>query len=244
MAQEWFVIVGDRSEFIKNYPQYQQTLTDDTCYECGKCGELICCDGCPHVFHLNCIGLVSFPDDDYWYCDECVKYFNENTGGDGNGSNENNYNDKDDDVDTGVDEHNDMSQIESALHKEENAYNVEREEFSEPDVDVAVGVNASGNDQHEKKSIAVDGNGDNQEHFQQNVEPTSEQPQQTDDNLQSQQQSSEHLEDKAVSPEQPHIEPQPNDIEQNPLNEPQTMDQEAKEEAATEDVAPCAEPEQ
>ena len=33
----------------------------------------MCCEGCPRVFHLPCVGLARLPDDD-WYCDECTTH--------------------------------------------------------------------------------------------------------------------------------------------------------------------------
>jgi hypothetical protein len=35
-------------------------------------GDLLCCDGpCLRSFHIRCVGLVSFPTSDKWYCDRC-----------------------------------------------------------------------------------------------------------------------------------------------------------------------------
>ena len=49
-----------------------QDSSDDTCYTCGKCGELVLCDGCPHAFHILCVGLTAVPEDD-WFCNECQR---------------------------------------------------------------------------------------------------------------------------------------------------------------------------
>ena len=55
---------------------------DDTCFNCGLAGDLICCDGCPHVFHLSCVDLIDVPLAS-WYCDECCEIgsMNEDDGG-------------------------------------------------------------------------------------------------------------------------------------------------------------------
>ena len=48
------------------------------CRICLGVGEVVCCDGCPHVFHRSC--LPSGPsktslenDEDPWFCHECLK---------------------------------------------------------------------------------------------------------------------------------------------------------------------------
>lgn len=46
----------------------------DYCDACGDPGELLCCDGCPNVFHGACldppIDTNNMPDDQ-WYCPQC-----------------------------------------------------------------------------------------------------------------------------------------------------------------------------
>jgi N-acetylglutamate synthase-like GNAT family acetyltransferase len=50
----------------------QMTLdwNDDLCRVCRDGGELICCEGCPAAFHLECIGLKEVPEGDF-YCPSC-----------------------------------------------------------------------------------------------------------------------------------------------------------------------------
>ncbi|XP_072296585.1 autoimmune regulator [Eucyclogobius newberryi] len=45
---------------------------DDECAVCRDGGELICCDGCPRAFHLNCVSppLTTIPSGT-WQCDLC-----------------------------------------------------------------------------------------------------------------------------------------------------------------------------
>ena len=47
------------------------------CRICLGLGEVVCCDGCPHVFHPQCLPVGPSKtslenDDDPWYCHECV----------------------------------------------------------------------------------------------------------------------------------------------------------------------------
>jgi hypothetical protein len=43
---------------------------EDECAVCGLVGELLMCDSCPRVFHLECVGLQCIPEGD-WFCDQC-----------------------------------------------------------------------------------------------------------------------------------------------------------------------------
>ncbi|RLN10765.1 hypothetical protein BBJ28_00010993 [Nothophytophthora sp. Chile5] len=43
---------------------------DVDCSVCSLGGELLCCDGCPRAFHVECIGLEQIPDTE-WFCNEC-----------------------------------------------------------------------------------------------------------------------------------------------------------------------------
>lgn len=45
---------------------------DDHCRSCHKLGDLLCCETCPAVYHLNCVDppLQEVPEDD-WLCNVC-----------------------------------------------------------------------------------------------------------------------------------------------------------------------------
>ena len=49
------------------------------CQECSNPGEIVCCDGCPNVYHPSCVPLHSASrisldnDDDPWYCPVCME---------------------------------------------------------------------------------------------------------------------------------------------------------------------------
>ncbi|GMF26195.1 unnamed protein product [Phytophthora lilii] len=51
-------------------PKTPEDQWDVDCSVCGLGGELLCCDGCPRAFHVNCIGLADIPDTE-WFCNEC-----------------------------------------------------------------------------------------------------------------------------------------------------------------------------
>lgn len=48
------------------------------CQVCGEFGNVVCCDGCPRVYHQECIPVDTASrksldnDDDPWYCPECI----------------------------------------------------------------------------------------------------------------------------------------------------------------------------
>lgn len=45
---------------------------DDHCRICHKLGDLLCCETCPAVYHLECVEppLVNVPEED-WQCGIC-----------------------------------------------------------------------------------------------------------------------------------------------------------------------------
>ncbi|XRB05405.1 PHD-type domain-containing protein [Pycnococcus provasolii] len=44
--------------------------SDDVCRICSDGGELLCCEACPATFHIECLGLKSIPEGD-WFCEAC-----------------------------------------------------------------------------------------------------------------------------------------------------------------------------
>lgn len=48
---------------------------EDECHVCKDTGEVICCDTCPKVFHLACLGLKETPDGE-WSCIDCLYKIN------------------------------------------------------------------------------------------------------------------------------------------------------------------------
>lgn len=47
-------------------------ISDDHCRKCGRMGDLLCCELCPSVYHLECLSppLLKVPDDE-WICPVC-----------------------------------------------------------------------------------------------------------------------------------------------------------------------------
>jgi len=54
----------------KKYENLNENQWDEICKECGDYGEVICCDTCSNVYHLDCIGLKEIPEGS-WVCYEC-----------------------------------------------------------------------------------------------------------------------------------------------------------------------------
>lgn len=80
-AQEKKVKEGknkDKKKRKRRKPDLKKGHEDD-CFRCGEGGELIMCDrnGCPKVYHLNCLKLSKPPhgkwDCPWHHCDECGK---------------------------------------------------------------------------------------------------------------------------------------------------------------------------
>lgn len=53
--------------------QANKTENDSTCYECNAGGEVVCCDGCPRSYHLDCVSRETEPrrGAEKWYCPDC-----------------------------------------------------------------------------------------------------------------------------------------------------------------------------
>lgn len=47
---------------------------DDLCTICADGGDLLCCDGCPRAFHVECVPLPKIPTGT-WYCRYCQNVF-------------------------------------------------------------------------------------------------------------------------------------------------------------------------
>ncbi|XP_027348247.1 uncharacterized protein LOC113859749 [Abrus precatorius] len=47
---------------------------DDLCSICHDGGDLLCCDGCPRTFHIDCVPLPCIPNG-IWYCKYCQNLF-------------------------------------------------------------------------------------------------------------------------------------------------------------------------
>ncbi|OIW09113.1 hypothetical protein TanjilG_11251 [Lupinus angustifolius] len=58
---------------------------DDLCSICQDGGDLLCCDGCPRAFHIDCVPLPCIPSGT-WYCKYCQNNFQMDKHGERNGS--------------------------------------------------------------------------------------------------------------------------------------------------------------
>lgn len=55
-------------------PREEGGNNKDFCEACGYGGNLLCCDGCPKAFHLECLDPPMTEgdlDDRDWFCQEC-----------------------------------------------------------------------------------------------------------------------------------------------------------------------------
>lgn len=71
----WKKVVSESSQFensdVSEEESDPDSEWDDECYKCKKKGDVICCESCPHVVHIKCIGLKTNPTGD-WNCEDCV----------------------------------------------------------------------------------------------------------------------------------------------------------------------------
>uniref|UniRef100_A0A915I9G3 Nucleosome-remodeling factor subunit BPTF n=1 Tax=Romanomermis culicivorax TaxID=13658 RepID=A0A915I9G3_ROMCU len=71
---EWLCHQAMTTKDFKDYMDNEGVIVnDDDCRDCGKAGDLLCCDSCPAVYHLGCLNppLKEAPDDK-WQCPVCT----------------------------------------------------------------------------------------------------------------------------------------------------------------------------
>ncbi|KAK4255169.1 hypothetical protein QN277_008199 [Acacia crassicarpa] len=54
--------------------RFSTNENDDLCSICSDGGNLLCCDGCPRAFHIDCVPLPCIPTGT-WYCKYCQNVF-------------------------------------------------------------------------------------------------------------------------------------------------------------------------
>ncbi|ESW22130.1 hypothetical protein PHAVU_005G129800 [Phaseolus vulgaris] len=54
--------------------RFSNNDNDDLCIICEDGGDLLCCDGCPRAFHIDCVPLPCIPTGT-WYCKYCQNIF-------------------------------------------------------------------------------------------------------------------------------------------------------------------------
>ncbi|XP_058779758.1 uncharacterized protein LOC131653585 [Vicia villosa] len=54
--------------------RFSASDNDDLCSICQDGGDLLCCDGCPRAFHIDCVPLPCIPSGT-WYCKYCQNNF-------------------------------------------------------------------------------------------------------------------------------------------------------------------------
>ncbi|KAK7324900.1 hypothetical protein VNO77_28830 [Canavalia gladiata] len=63
--------------------RFSTNENDDLCSICEDGGDLLCCDGCPRAFHIDCVPLPSIPSGT-WYCKYCQNVFQKDRHGEHN----------------------------------------------------------------------------------------------------------------------------------------------------------------
>ncbi|KAG4385884.1 hypothetical protein GLYMA_12G179200v4 [Glycine max] len=58
----------------KDHRRFSNNDNDDLCIICEDGGDLLCCDGCPRAFHIDCVPLPCIPSGT-WYCKYCQNVF-------------------------------------------------------------------------------------------------------------------------------------------------------------------------
>ena len=62
---------GGRTRLRRNLKTKKKTIDwNDKCMYCGEYGDLMCCEDCPNVAHLECTKLTKIPE--AWRCEDCL----------------------------------------------------------------------------------------------------------------------------------------------------------------------------
>ena len=66
--------VAEYTRPIRRRKRKPEDLHNDLCQACGEIGDLLCCDRCNLVYHLNCLEppLLEVPEGD-WFCPFCME---------------------------------------------------------------------------------------------------------------------------------------------------------------------------
>ncbi|KAL3473991.1 hypothetical protein BJX99DRAFT_187903 [Aspergillus californicus] len=66
---------GDNRRLTPSLTDNERTENNDMCQKCGRSGQLLCCDGCPHSFHFSCLDPPldpANPPEGDWFCPRCL----------------------------------------------------------------------------------------------------------------------------------------------------------------------------
>ena len=65
-----------RVTLLFNSHTQDASKNDSYCWVCHDGGDVLCCDRCPRVFHVQCSGLAKAPEgDEEWFCPVCKVTF-------------------------------------------------------------------------------------------------------------------------------------------------------------------------
>ncbi|XP_052109267.1 uncharacterized protein LOC127744202 [Arachis duranensis] len=70
------VSLHDLSISLSKDRRFAISENDDLCSICEDGGDLLCCDGCPRAFHIDCVPLPCIPTGT-WYCKYCQNLYGE-----------------------------------------------------------------------------------------------------------------------------------------------------------------------
>lgn len=63
---------ADEEEEDESEGSADEAVAQEACETCGDVGTLLCCDGCPLMYHQECVNLKRIPRGE-WLCPKCTK---------------------------------------------------------------------------------------------------------------------------------------------------------------------------